>query len=85
MPSEIRTVDRESIRRLVATRLNRRVAVGDETPLVSGGLLDSMSIVDLILDLQDTFGVEIPASEVQPEDFDTVARIALIVERFRRA
>jgi acyl carrier protein len=71
------------IRAIVQARMRRRKEVGDDTPLVSGGLIDSMAIVDLILDLETAFGVTIPASEVQPDDFDTVRRIADTVTRFR--
>ena len=57
--------------------------VEDDTPLVSGGLIDSMAIVDLIVDLEDAVGVRIPASEVQQDDFDTPRKIAQTVSRFR--
>ena len=57
--------------------------VGDDAPLVSGGLIDSMAIVDLIIDLENVFNVRIPASEVQPDDFDTARRIAATIDRFR--
>ena len=72
----------EAVRRLVAGRLKRRLSIGDDTPLVSGGLIDSMSIVDLILDLQTELGVEIPVSEVQPDDFDSINKIAATLARF---
>jgi len=74
---------RPVIRRLVSARLKRRLALDDETPLISGGLIDSMSIIDLILDLQSELGLEIPVSEVQPDDFDSIERIAQTVARFR--
>lgn len=73
---------RDTIRKIVETRLGKKVALRDDTPLVSGGLIDSMSIVDLILDLQSAFAMEIPVSEVQPDDFDTVDKIAETVARF---
>lgn len=57
--------------------------VGDDTPLISGGFIDSMSIVDVILDLENAFGVKIPPSEVQPDDFDSARKIADTVARFR--
>ena len=65
------------------TILKRRQKVADDTPLVSGGLVDSMSLVDVILDLQSELGVSIPTSEVQPDDFDSVEKIAATVARFR--
>jgi D-alanine--poly(phosphoribitol) ligase subunit 2 len=57
-------------------------AVTDDTPLISGGLIDSMAIVDLIIDLEAALGIRIPASEVEPDDFDTPRRILATIERF---
>lgn len=74
-------VIREIVRRQF--RRNKGVTFTDDTPLVSGGLIDSMSLVDVILDLQLEFSVTIPTSEVQPDDFDSVQKIAGTVARFR--
>jgi D-alanine--poly(phosphoribitol) ligase subunit 2 len=60
----------------------RTGAVTDDRALVSSGLIDSMSIVDLILDLEQKFGIAIPPGDVQPDDFDTILRIAETVGRF---
>jgi D-alanine--poly(phosphoribitol) ligase subunit 2 len=78
------SVELDTIRRTVERYLKRKPkAFDDATALVSGGLIDSMSIVDLILDLESAVGVRIPASEVQPDDFDSVQIIARTIERFR--
>jgi len=79
-----RTDELSAIRAIVSRHLQKQGASFDlDTPLVSGGLIDSMSIVDLILQLQDELGVAIEASEVQPEDFDSVRQIAATLDRFR--
>jgi len=75
--------DLPAIRRAVAGRLSKRRAIDDDTPLVSGGLIDSMSIVDLILELETATGVRIPVTEVEPDDFDTIRKIAATLARFR--
>jgi len=72
----------EKVHEILRSHLKGKT-VGDDTPLVSSGLIDSMAIVDLIIDLEAMLGVRIPASEVQPDDFDTPRRIAETVERFR--
>jgi D-alanine--poly(phosphoribitol) ligase subunit 2 len=72
----------EEIRAILMPHLKGKT-VSDDTPLVSGGLIDSMTIVDLIVDLSDRFDVEIPASEVTPEDFDSVRKILATLTRFR--
>jgi acyl carrier protein len=75
--------DLATIQRIVAARVGGKRSIAKDTPLISGGLIDSMSIVELILELEATFSIKIPASEVQPDDFDTVGRIAETVARFR--
>jgi acyl carrier protein len=73
-----------TIRSTVEPHLKRKPkAFDDDTALVSGGLIDSMSLVDLILDLETAVGVKIPVMEVQPDDFDSVRTISRTVDRFR--
>ncbi len=72
-----------AIRAIVTRHLNRRGEPDDDTPLISGGLIDSMKLIDLILELEEALGVRIPASEVQPDDFDSIRRIGETLARFR--
>jgi acyl carrier protein len=51
------------------------VTIGENTPLVSSGLIDSMALVDLLLKLEDLTHKRIPAGKVQPKDMDTVAKM----------
>jgi acyl carrier protein len=71
------------IRKIVDKHLQRKLKLADDTPLVSGGLIDSMSLVDVILDLETETGVKIQVSEVEPDDFDSVLKIAATLDRFR--
>ena len=72
------------VRDVVLRHLKRKPKTfDDQTPIVSGGLIDSMSIVDLILDLESALGVRIPASDVVPDDFDSIDTILATVARFR--
>lgn len=68
------------IRQVAATHTKGAIFT-DDTPLISGGLLDSMLIVDMILDLETAFGISIPTSEVQPDDFDSVRKIGDTIAR----
>jgi acyl carrier protein len=58
-------------------RLIRKPAMtmDENTPLVSSGLIDSMALVDLLLELEKITGMRIPAGKVQPKDMDTVAKM----------
>lgn len=53
----------------------------ETTPLVSSGLIDSMTLVDLLLKLEDVTNKRIPAGRVQPKDMNTVALMVATAER----
>lgn len=50
--------------------------------LISSGLIDSFSLVDLALFVEETFGVPIEDTELNADTFDTLEQLAnLIAER----
>ncbi|MBI5836716.1 MAG: hypothetical protein HZB25_05695 [Candidatus Eisenbacteria bacterium] len=55
------------------------------TPLISGGIVDSFSMVSLKRFLERKYQVQIPDAEATPDAFDTVTSIAALVGRFRKA
>ena len=52
-----------------------------ETGLVQKRILDSLTIIALVSDLEDEFDIAVPAVEIVPENFDSAAAIARLVER----
>lgn len=54
-----------------------------ETSLVTGGILDSFTIVNLVAELNDAFDIEITASDLVVENFDSAAAILALVERLQ--
>jgi acyl carrier protein len=59
----------------------RREIAPDE-PLISNSLIDSFSLVDLALFVEDTFGVRIDDTELNSETFDNLNQlIGLISQR----
>lgn len=54
-----------------------------ETSLVTGGILDSFSIVNLVAELNDAYDIEITASDLMVENFDSAAAILALVERLQ--
>jgi acyl carrier protein len=50
----------------------RDVEVGEDTPLVSSGLIDSLALVQILAKLEDLTGKRIPPGKIQPKDMDTV-------------
>lgn len=65
------------------TKLIRKpnVSIDENTPLVSSGLIDSMSLVDLLIKLEDLTHMRIPAGKVQPKDMDTIAKMFATAQR----
>jgi acyl carrier protein len=51
----------------------------DTTPLISGGVLDSISTVELVAFLEEQYGVEFEAHEVSADHLDTLNDIAATV------
>lgn len=68
----------EHIRQLIR---KPNVTIEEDTPLVSSGLIDSMSLVDLLLKLEDLTHMRIPAGKVQPKDLDSVAKMFATAQR----
>jgi len=59
--------------------------VTDSTPLISGGIVDSFSMVSLKRFLERKYQIQIPDADASPAAFDTVNSIAALVERFQKA
>jgi acyl carrier protein len=55
------------------------------TPLISGGIVDSFSLVSLLRFLEKKYGVRIPDDQATPEAFDTVTSIVALVNRAKQA
>ena len=53
-----------------------------ETPLISGGIVDSFSMVSLKRFLENKYGIAIPDDEATPEAFDSVNKIVSLVQIF---
>jgi acyl carrier protein len=53
-----------------------------DTPLISGGLVDSFSMVSLKRFLEMRYKISIPDNDATPEAFDSVTKIADLVLRF---
>ncbi len=57
------------------------VIIEEDTPLVSSGLIDSMNLVDLLLELEKITKMRIPPGKVRPKDMDTVALMFATAQR----
>ena len=51
-----------------------------EEALISSGLIDSFSLMDLALFVEDTFGVRIEDTELNADTFDNLAALADLIQ-----
>lgn len=65
----------------ILEELKPDVDFATRTDLVDSRELDSLLIIALVGDLEDAFGIAIPAVEIVPVNFNSVAGIASMVER----
>ena len=50
-----------------------------DTPLISGGILDSISTLKLVSFLEEKFGIEVAAHEASIDRLDTIELISALV------
>jgi acyl carrier protein len=67
------------IQKQIIRRPNVRITI--DTPLVSSGLIDSFSLVDMLTKLEEVTATRIPAGKVQPKDMDTVGLMLSTAQR----
>ena len=58
--------------------------ITDTTKLISGGIVDSFSMVSLKRFLERKYGIRIPDTDATPDAFDTVQGIVALVRRFQK-
>lgn len=81
--------DTVDTRELLAGYLGQRfpalagTSMTDATPLLDGGLIDSMGILDLAAFLGERLGIEIADDDFEPDNFETFGKLIAFVERKR--
>jgi len=72
------------VRRLIAEKLLLEVSSPTED-LLSSGTIDSLSLIQLLVNLEEHFGVRIPLDELEIEDLRSIQSIARLIENYRLA
>ena len=54
-----------------------------EDALIDGGMLDSFDIVTLVAEIDDAFGIEIPAEALIPENFNSAKAIFALIQQLQ--
>lgn len=53
----------------------------DDASFLDNGIIDSMNVLELVVFVEDNFGITVDDQEVVPENFDSVARLAAYVHQ----
>lgn len=56
----------------------------ETTPLITGGIVDSFSMVSLKRFLEKKYSIRIPDDDATPDAFDSVQNIAALVRHFQQ-
>ncbi len=67
------------VARVILDNTGRCVELGAEDPLIQSGYLDSMTLVSLVISLQDEFGVRLELADMSAENFATVRAITALL------
>ena len=70
-----------SIAKFIAEKILKqpnKIVSADEA-LISSGLIDSFSLMDLALFIEDTFGVRVEDTELNAETFDNLNQLAALI------
>jgi len=73
---------REQLRTFITTSMIKDPGypLKDDEPLITGGLVDSFSLVELALFIEETFGVRFADPELTAQNMDTVDQIVANIE-----
>jgi D-alanine--poly(phosphoribitol) ligase subunit 2 len=68
----------------IGSLLLEKLQVQAESPdldLLESGLVDSVGLVELILELEQHFGIDLPVENLEVEDFRSIRSLARLVAR----
>jgi acyl carrier protein len=68
----------EFVRSLVTSK-GFEADFSDEETLITGGLLDSMDVLTIVLFLEESFGLDLDVTDFDPDKFDTIDGIFSMV------
>ena len=68
---------------IVSTFLFDSGDVADNASLMGEGVIDSTSVLELVMFIEETFGIKVADDDVLPEHFDSIAGLTSYVARKR--
>jgi acyl carrier protein len=82
MPDEMRDTVLEYVRNEYVDEDDEDTELDYDTPLISGGIVDSFSMVSLKVFLERKYAIQIPDAKATPEAFDSVNKIVALVREY---
>lgn len=55
--------------------------LSDDASFLEEGIVDSTGVLELVMLVEDTFGVTVEDEEIVPDNFDSVGRLAAYISR----
>jgi acyl carrier protein len=84
MADEMRDTVLEYVRNEYVDEDDDETELDYDTPLISGGIVDSFSMVSLKVFLERKYSIQIPDAKATPEAFDSVNKIVALVREYTR-
>ncbi|GAF95899.1 unnamed protein product, partial [marine sediment metagenome] len=53
----------------------------DDESLIGSGMIDSTGAMEMVMFIEDKFGIVVPNTEINPDNLDSVNRITALVDR----
>ncbi len=71
----------EALGKFIATKILKQpdYAIAPDEPLLTSGLVDSISLMDIVLFAEDTYGVRIEDTELVPDKINTLKQLAALI------
>jgi acyl carrier protein len=85
----VRAISAGEIRSLILARLNDRLKqrgvepkdVSDDVDLLAEGIIDSMGILELIMAIEEHFGIKVDFEGLQPEQLTVIGSFSRYIEQ----
>ncbi|MCL1975618.1 MAG: acyl carrier protein [Firmicutes bacterium] len=65
----------------ILSDLHPEIDFSSHSALIDEGVLDSFDIVTIIADVDDAYGLSIPAAEIVPENFNSALALFSLIRR----
>jgi acyl carrier protein len=74
----------EQVREYVASNFmfsDNGYSLPDDASFLEQGIVDSTGVLELVMFVEETFGVEVEDQEIVPENFDSVGQLAAYIQK----